>query len=123
MLPILSALPALSLGSKILLVVAFITTLVGLTAYKTWSLTSDHYEQKIQADKYITVVKTQEIRVLDQKSLTSALTKQKAQLEKDFANEREIKTYLVEHPSVAECSIGDDGLRLWNSENRGVEVQ
>ena len=121
MLPILSALPALSLGSKILLVVAFITTLVGLTAYKTWSLTSDHYEQKIQADKYITVVKTQEIRVLDQKSLTSALIKQKAQLEKDFENEREILRFLQQNPAAANCDIGADGLRLWNSENRSVE--
>jgi hypothetical protein len=85
--------------------------------------TADSYEKKIQADKYITVVKTQKVAELDQKALTSALIQQKAQLEKDFENEREILRFFQNNPAAANCSLNDDGLRLWNNENRGVEIQ
>ena len=122
MLP-LPALPVLGLGSKLIILMSLFLISNVFVAYKTHNWTADSYEQKIQADKYITVVKTAEIQVLDQKSLTSALIQQKAQLEKDFENEREILRFLQQNPAAANCDIGADGLRLWNNENRGVEVR
>lgn len=124
MLQILSALPALSISTKVLCGVGIILMCISVTAYKVHGWTADSYEKKIQAEKVITVVKTLEVKELDQKSLTAALVKQRKQLEQDHANETEILRYLAQRPSVTNpsCDLDDDGLRLWNSENRGVEV-
>lgn len=71
------------------------------------------------------MVKTEKVKELDLQALNKALSKQKQQLEKDHANETEILRYLASNPPITSpnCDLDDSGLRLWNSENRGVEVQ
>ena len=65
------------------------------------------------------------MKELDTKTLTAALVKQKAQSDADHEIETDILRYMAAHPVVSSpvCGLDADGLRLWNSENRGVEVQ
>lgn len=69
--------------------------------------------------------KTLKVKELDQVALNKALAQQRKQLEQDHANETEILRYLASNPPITNptCDLDDTGLRLWNDENRGVEVQ
>ena len=122
---LLAGLGSLSMPTILIIFGSLLIGSCTLTGFKVHEWTAASYEKQIMADKIITVVKTQEVAVLDQKSLTSALAKQKAQLERDFANLQTVQQYVETHPVTTspECKLDADGLRLWNDENRGVEVQ
>lgn len=72
------------------------------------------------------------MKELDTLALTRALQKQEAQFKKDQKHEQEIYNWLLENklpagspvcPITPDSELNSDGLRLWNSENRGVEVR
>lgn len=113
----------IGLTTKLIFVLSVLLGAMSWSAWKAHTLTRDHYETVIQKDNLITVEKTQTIAVLDKEAEKRAVAKAKAQWEADNATTEAFLDFIANNPIVRspECSIGDDGLRLWNNENRGVE--
>lgn len=59
---------------------------------------------------------------LDNKSLQAALVRQAKEINAEHEFELNYWKWKAENPVAVDpkCSIGDDGLRIWNAENRGV---
>lgn len=124
--------PTLGLTTKLVIVGGLIALVAGVSSWKTYQFTRDHYEAVALKDKIITVEKTVKVKELDTLALTRALQKQEAQFKKDQKHEQEIYNWLLENklpagspvcPITPDSELNSDGLRLWNSENRGVEVR
>jgi hypothetical protein len=117
-----ASLLGISLPYKILAVTAVCVGLTGWGFLKGYQTGSSEYRLNLAQDRVVTMTKIVEVTKLDQTTLQNALLKQRKQLEKDFAHEPLVTTYINTHPTTTDtkCGLDDDGLRLWNDENRGV---
>jgi hypothetical protein len=72
------------------------------------------------------------VKELDILAWNRAWSQQEKQLKEDFQNERNAYNWLLENktpvgqqvcPIYSDSVLDPNGLRLWNNENRGVEVR
>lgn len=119
----LNLLGPISMPTKIIIGVSMVVLVAGWASFKTYQVTRDIYEGQIAAEKVIVLEKEKEVLKLDSATLTRALAFQEKQLKQDFENEKNILEYLAKHPITNDpvCRLDDDGLRLWNNENAGVQ--
>jgi len=115
----------IGLTTKLIVAGSILLGAMGWAGWKAYTLTRDHYENVIQQDKIVTVERTRTIAVLDKEAEKRAVAKAKAQWEADNASTTAFLDFIANNPisRSPQCTIGDDGLRLWNNENRGVEVR
>lgn len=118
-------LPVMSITTKLAILFGVVLLTNIFTATKTWQFAADRFEAKIQADKIITVEKTVEIAKRDLEAEQRAVARARKQWEIDNATTEAFLDYIANNPIVRNpvCTLDADGLRLWNNENRGVEVQ
>jgi hypothetical protein len=95
----------------------------GYTAFKVYDHVRTKYETINLKNEVKYVEREVKVAVLDGKTLSAALEKQKQRFEQEKENERLINEIIRAHEKDTAnqwCELSPDELRVWNNENRGT---